>query len=348
MTALTGSANQPSSRFRVRQHLPRLAAQGVDVTDVQPRIDRHADLLPPRLNRVRALRWPTKALTHVVKAASRGPDAARTYQGDVTWLQRELVPGVPSWEPLLRRPMVLDVDDAIWLSPPAGKAMARTLARAADVVVAGNRYLAEWFGPHARRLEILPTAVDTERYTPRPRADEGRFVIGWIGTSSNLGFVREIAPALQAVLQARPEAELHVVSNAPPDLPGVPPERVRFVRWSPDVEVSALQAFDVGLMPLADEPWTRGKCAFKMLQYMACGQPVVVAPVGMNADVLDKAELGFAARTRSDWSEALIALAEDRDRAAAMGAAGRRVVEAEYSSAVVGDALTRLFRDVAG
>lgn len=349
VTALTGAENQPSSRYRVRQHIPELKRLGIDVLDRQPSIDRHAELLPPRLNAIRALRWPTKLLTHGLKAASRAPDAAATWKTDLTWLQRELVPGIPSWEPVMKRPLVFDVDDAIWLSPPAGQFMARTLARAASVVIAGNPHLAEWFDRYTRKVVIVPTAVDTTAYVPRADvAQREDFVIGWMGTASNLGFLRDIEPALLQVLDAAPQARVMVVSNAAPQFQRLPPDRVTYEPWSAERENEQLRSFDVGLMPLSDEPWTRGKCAFKMLQYMACGVPAVASPVGMNADVLALADLGFAARTSADWVEALITLYRDRNQAAKMGAAGRAAAERHFSSAVIADRLAALFRQVSG
>ncbi len=344
VTALTGGDNQPSSRYRVRQHIRRLSDLGIDVCDRRPNIDRHAELLPPRLNAIRALRWPTKILSHGVKAGLRAPDAYATWRTDLTWLQRELVPGMPSWEPLMKRPLVLDVDDAIWLSPPVGKFMAKTLARHADVVVAGNRYLAEWFEPYAREVVILPTAVDTEVYQPRDTRPKDDFVIGWMGTSSNFGFVKDIEPALQQILQNAPHARIVIVSNVAPKFETLPSNRVRFIKWTAGGEAEALRTFDVGLMPLADEPWTRGKCSFKMLQYMACAVPVVVSPVGMNADVLQMADLGMAARRTSDWVDALLSIYKDRALGDRLGSNGRAVAEAHFSSEVVAVAISELFK----
>lgn len=326
----------------------RLSELGIDVCDRRPNIDRHAELLPPRLNAIRALRWPTKVITHAAKAVLRAPDAVATWRSDLTWLQRELVPGMPSWEPVMKRPLVLDVDDAIWLSPPVGRFMAKTLARHADVVVAGNRYLAEWFEPHAREVVILPTAVDTEIYQPRSAQPEDDFVIGWMGTSSNFGFVRDIEPALQRVLQEAPQARIVIVSNVAPKFEGLPADRVSFIRWTPDGEADALRSFDVGLMPLADEPWTRGKCSFKMLQYMACAVPVVVSPVGMNSDVLGMGDLGFSAKNQAEWVQGILSLYRDRALATQLGVNGRAVAEQRFDSRLVSRELAAVFQRLVG
>lgn len=347
MTALVGAETQPSSRFRVHQHLPALAERGITVREVRPRIDRHAQLLPPAWEARRVIRWPTRAVMHGLKVLSRGPDAWATWQGDLTWVQREMVPGIPSWEPLLKRPMVLDVDDAIWLSPPAGALMARTLGREARVVVAGNTYLAEWFGQVARDIRIVPTAVDTARFVPAADED-GPPVVGWVGTASNLPFLEAIEPALAQVLAAVPEARLRVVSNRAPKFASLPAARVDYQPWTPEGEVRCFQGLTVGLMPLEDDPWTRGKCAFKMLQYMACGAAPVVSPVGMNADVLALGDVGRAARSLDEWASATLELLRDRDMAAKLGAEGRRVVEARYSARVVAQRLAEIFTEVSG
>lgn len=346
VAALTGAEHQPSSRFRVRQHLAALDAQGVEVADLPARIDRHAQVLPPSWERSRLVRWPVRALTHAAKVLARGPDVARAHRADAIWLQRELTPGIPSWEPLFRKPVLFDVDDAIWQSPPAGQLMAKALARRADVVVAGNRYLADWFSAHARRVEIVPTAVDCRRFAPR--AGPPPPVLGWIGTASNLGYLERLEPALKAVLSRHPDWTLEVVSNAPPSFPGIEPARWRFVPWTAEAEVERVQGFGVGLMPLDDGPWTRGKCSFKMIQYMACGIPVVVSPVGMNAEVLSMAELGRSARATSEWIDALDGLMADSALRRGLGAEGRAIAETRFSSARVAVRLAELFRELTG
>lgn len=282
---------------------------------------------------------------HGVKVTSRAPDIRRARKADLTWIQRELVPGVPSWEPWAGRPSVLDVDDAIWLSPPAGRWMARTVGRAVDVVVAGNRYLAEHFD-FAPRVEVVPTAVDTEIYRPATPVRSGpELTIGWIGTASNLPYLQRWEAALAEVLSRYSEVGLTVVSSAPPRFERVPPDRVRFVPWSPQVEVPSLQSFDIGLMPLADDEWTRGKCSFKMLQYMACGVAVVASPVGMNAEVLAQGSVGYGVQDE-EVAEALISLIQDPDERLRCGQSGRAVVEEGYSSARVAARLAQIFRDL--
>lgn len=347
VAALTGGRDKPSSRYRVRQHIEPLAARGVDVHEMMPVLDKHWDLMPVDWQqRSPVLRKPVKAAQHVVKAAIRFPGFVESWRSDITWLQRELLPGIPSWERILRPPLVFDVDDAIWHAPPAGVLTCRLVAKWSAAVIVGNEFLAEWFDSIAERIAIIPTAVDTDKWRPDPTQRTERFTLGWIGTRPSLRYVADIEPALREVMARHGDIDLVVVCDRPPELPSLPPERVRFVPWSRESELVSVQAMDVGIMPLIDEPWVYGKCSFKMLQYMSCGLPVVVTPLGMNDTVLQHADVGYGPRTHDEWVDALLALHADRRAADEMGARGRAVVEDRYSREVVADQIATLFREL--
>lgn len=356
VAALTSGRNVPSARFRIRQHIAPLRAAGIAVREHAPPIEKYAPLpgFAPLLNGTRprpaAFLLPCRALWEGAKLAARIPGVVASWHSDVTWLGRELLPGCRTLEPALKRPYVLDVDDAIWLSRPWAAAAIGRVARDAALVLAGNAYLAEWLGAHCRDVRVVPTAIDCERFRPRdtpPASGENDFVIGWTGSSSNLKYLHALEMPLRRFLGRHANAVLCVVADRAPQFSDLPAGRVRFVRWSPDVEANAVRAFDAGLMPLPDEPAARGKCSFKMLQYMACGVPVVVSPVGMNAEVLARGDCGFAARTPADWEDALEALHADPDTRARLGAAGRVIAERHYSRAVVGATLAQVFGEFA-
>lgn len=334
VAAFTGGVDIASARFRVRAYLPYMAGTGVALTEYAS----HAGQYPPR----GLWRRPGWAGCRVGEALV---DAVRSRRSDLVLFQRELLSTFVTVEPLFRRPRVLDVDDAIWLHPRG--AFALKLARHCDAIICGNPYLADYFSRSKRPVFILPTGVDVARFMPRTSAGGARLLIGWSGTSGNLGFLEALDRPLAIVLKMHADARLRVVCDRPPEFKEIPREKIDYVRWSADVEVAALQDLTVGLMPLEDNPWTRGKCAFKMLTYMGCGVPVVVSPVGMNGTVLAQERVGFAARSDGEWVEALDVLLRDRDMAARMGRTGRALVERFYSLAKLAPRFAKILKEVA-
>ena len=319
VAAITGGQDVPSARFRVRQYLPALLAHGVCMAELQSRTSAY----PPPQRWLRPA-WAALRLAEMVGVALQ----SRCY--DVTFLQREMLSTFATLERWTGRPRVLDVDDAIHLY--RGGATAKTLAMQCDRIICGNPHLAEIYRQWNSDVVVLPTAVDAERYCPRSSgAPREAIVLGWIGTSANLRYLQDIEPALVTVLKQHPHAMLHVVCDMPPQLRAIQPERVQYTPWSAASEVATIQSFSIGLMPLEDSPWARGKCSFKMLQYMACGLPVVVSPVGMNADVLKLGDIGFGAVAIDEWVEALVQLVEDEASRTRMRATGRQIVVREFS-----------------
>lgn len=265
----------------------------------------------------------------------------------IAWLQREMIPGFLSMEKFVRIPFALDVDDAIWLT---NKGLAKDncfLVKEASIIIAGNNYLADWFSKYNPRVSVVPTGVDTTKFVPlrktTPQLRPRRFTVGWIGTSGNLVYLYEIQKALGNFLKRYTDTRLLVVSNTMPSFDSLPSEKVHFVQWSEDMEVEAIQSMDVGIMPLADDEWTRGKCSFKMLQYMACGIPVVASPVGMNRDVLSMKEVGLGPKSQDDWTDALDFLFKNRELAQKLGQNGRALVIERFDSRVISKKLAQLF-----
>ncbi|MBY0279290.1 glycosyltransferase [Candidatus Binatia bacterium] len=341
MAAFTGGIHVPSARFRVRQFVAPLRAEGVDVVELPSR----AGAYPPSTGR-RLVTWAAWNLA--ARLSDVAGRAAR--RADVTLLQREFLSTKVTLEPMTRRPRVLDVDDAIWFW--GGDAFARRLAGLCERVICGNAFLAEQFASWHGCVEVLPTAVDTDRFVPagacdRAPSDERPQVLGWSGTRSTLPCLYAIERPLADVLRRYPRAILRVVCDHPPELPLLG-ERVAFVRWSPEAEVRAIQDMTIGLMPLEDSVVTRGKCSLKMLLYMACGVPVVVSPVGANRDVLACGDSGLAATTPDDWVDAIDSLLRDPDSADRCGARGRAIVEERFSVRALAPRLASLLREVAG
>ena len=248
---------------------------------------------------------------------------------DVTLLQREMLSTFATVERFTKAPRVLDVDDAIWLL--RGSESAKSLARCCDLVICGNQFIAEFFRNHSPSVVVLPTPVDTDRYRPAADKERDPGLICWSGTSSGLHFLHGIEPALTAVLGEDSKRRLRVVCDAPPSFQQLSSAQVEFVPWSEDVEVAAIQDAAVAIMPLDDSLWARGKCSYKLLTYMACAVPVIATPVGMNCELLSHESAGLAAATSAEWVDAIEAILRSPARAVAMGAAGRQLVERDYS-----------------
>ncbi|MFM6933606.1 MAG: glycosyltransferase, partial [Novosphingobium sp.] len=244
-------------------------------------------------------------------------------------LQREMLSSLATLEGFTGRPRLFDVDDSIHLLRGGG--FARKIAGECDRIIAGNDFLAEWYLRWNANVCVLPTCVDTDRYAPGAGSPDAGTTIGWIGTSANFPYLESVEPALRHALDADGTLSLIVMADRAPALPTIDPARWRFERWSEAAEVAMIQSLAIGLMPLPDTDWTRGKCSFKMLQYMACGVPVVVSPVGMNVQVLAHGDVGLAARNIDEWTDAILALAKAPDLRHRMGMMGRSVVETRYS-----------------
>jgi len=242
----------------------------------------------------------------------------------------------------LRPPFVFDVDDAIFVGS-RGESAGRIAQRSA-VTICGNNFLADYFSSFSK-VRVLPTAVDDEVFTPRSKPVD-RPVIGWSGSSSGLEYLYSIERAIDRVLQEVDGAVLKVVSDREPRFRNIDPTKVFFERWTQQRQVESLRDFAVGVMPLTDSVWARGKCSYKMLTYMSVGIPVVVSPVGMNIDVLACGVSGYAASTEDEWVQALIDILKNRDLALKMGLTGRSIVEARFSKRVICPQLVDVFREI--
>lgn len=275
---------------------------------------------------------------------------------DAIWLQYELFPYAPSLFETLALPrgipLIVDYDDAIFHQydlhgNPLIRAVLggklKPLLRRADLAICGNAYLQDYAERYCKRTEIVPTVVDTETYgiKPSPRPS-GPVVVGWIGSPSTWNFVKPLVPLLVDAAE-RHDLAVRVVGAGPQS--DTPP-RFEFLSWSEPQEIASIQSMDIGIMPLPDEPWARGKCGYKLIQYMACGLPVIASAVGVNSDIVDHGVNGFLANTPQEWAEAIGTLANDADLRRTMGAAGRRKIENEYSLAIHGPRLVGMIHEV--
>lgn len=345
IAALTSGPTVPSTRFRVRQYVTPLQRYEVDVEEYSPKIDKYARVpgWPRGVNPLYI--FPIYGLWQVAKLGTILPGVFGSFGHQVTWLERHLLPGYCSLEGFLKRPLVLDVDDSIWLNPPFGRTAAAKTARRASVVIAGNRYLADWFSQYATDVRVVPTAIDTDRFRPAEPSERGdKFTVGWTGISANLRYLYEIEKPLAKFLKHNTCAEILIVCNERPKFKIIPSERVRFLRWSSELEATAVREMQVGIMPLPDNEWTRGKCSFKMLQYMASGIPVVVSPVGMNLEIMAMGDVGYTAKNDTDWYDALTALVRNRGDLGRYRTVGCKIVREKFSRDVIAAELAKVFR----
>lgn len=342
--------NGASSRYRTLQYLPYLENAGFRC-EIAPLFDQAYLEFKYRTGKA--------AISDLVRALIRRLLTLFTVKRyDLLVIEKELFPYCPAWiEALLDKigcPYVVDYDDALFhqydmhrkraIRSLYGKKISSVM-RHASLVIAGNQYLAQYAQKAgAKKIEILPTVVDLSRYSSsalaRPR--EHVFTVGWIGSPSTSKYLITIASALREVCSGG-AGRLLLIGSGPVDLPGVD---VECVPWSEASEVDLIHRCDVGVMPLLDSPWERGKCGLKLVQYMACGLPVVASPVGINRSIVDHGGNGFLAADAAEWEHALRSLKNDESLRRALGKAGRAKVEKLYSLQVAAPVLVSLLAEV--
>jgi glycosyltransferase involved in cell wall biosynthesis len=261
----------------------------------------------------------------------------------VTWLERELVARRFTFERFAGARRVFDVDDAIWLT--SNNSFTEDIVKHTHGVIAGNSFLAAHYRAAGAKVWIVPTSVDTNVWKPAARQDHD-WTIGWIGTSSNLKYLYSIEEPIADFLSEQHECRLLVVSDKRPQFKTMLRNDFNFVRWSAGTEVQQLQMMNVGLMPLFDTEWELGKCACKMLLYMAVGIPTIASPVGSNREILNEANIGYAAHNANDWYQAIKQLFINREHAQLLGCSGRQLVEDRYSVSANVHKLANIFLSV--
>lgn len=337
-----------SSRYRFYQYLPYLQSKGINIT-VAPFFDNNY------LKNFYAGRG--RSAPSILRAyGERISRLIRAKEYSLIWVEKEVLPWLPAWVEqrlaLARLPYVLDYDDAIFHSYDLhryklvrillGRKIQRLMQNAA-FIMAGNDYLANFAkNAGAKRVEVLPTVIDLKRYPSVPPVKNNVFTIGWIGTPATSRYLRIIKPALQEFCSSE-DAQVVLIGAEKMDLPGVP---VQYVSWAEATEVEEIQRFDVGIMPLPDEPFEWGKCGFKLIQYMACCRPVIGSPVGVNRKIIKPGLNGYQAGGNDEWVRALRILIKDKKICRHMGEAGRKLVEKDYCLQATAAKLMKLLSSV--
>ncbi len=349
VVALTEGRKTPSARFRIRQYGELMNRYGITLNEYCPLVSQMIRL-PYFLGRLRRrYLFPWLIIQFVLNIICRLPVFFAARRADITIINRSVLPGLEEAVKWLPSPKILDVDDSIWLTNPRGKKSAVFLAKNVDAIIAGNKYLAEWYSRFNKKIFIIPTGIDVKKYRPLPvRPSVNRCTIGWMGTDGNFPNLNVAQKAIENILHQHPAASMLIVSNKRPANWNIDGRKIFFRRWNRDTEVRDLQEMDIGIMPLIDSAWTKGKCSFKMLQYMSVGLSVVVSPVGMNNEVLSKDNLGYAANTIPEWEKALSNLIKDKEMREEMGHNGRKVVEKYYSIETTGRQLAEALFKMTG
>jgi glycosyltransferase involved in cell wall biosynthesis len=270
-------------------------------------------------------------------------------QYDLIIIYGELFPFLPKQieRCLINIPYIYDFDDAFYLKYQQGL-MAKLLApflqgkieqliTRASAVTAGNLYLKNYAVGLNRNTVFLPTVVDTGKFNNLKIPKNNFFTIGWIGSPSTAIYLNEIIEPLKLIAKQSP-IKLIVVGASAPKIPGIIIEEIS---WSDDTEVELINSFDVGIMPLFNDNWARGKCAFKLIQYMSCGVPVIASRIGANIDVVTP-DCGFLVQSKDDWIDAISSLRDDAIMRESMGLAGRQRVLQNYSYKVNAPMLAKI------
>lgn len=339
-----------SSRLRTLQYIPYLESRNIQVSvnsffdeDYLGALYRTGKRSPIRLFKYIWRRFKALLL-------------AGSY--DLVWVEKEIFPYLPAfaekWLKWHNIPYIVDYDDAIFHNYDLSKRrIVRFLLadkidavmKNSHAVIAGNQYLAERAARAlAKRIEIIPTVVDHYRYQI-DREKGSKITIGWIGSPSTQKYIIDIHSALLKVCSAY-NAKILLVGATSDVVSCLPGLEVEVLPWSESGEVQTIARMDIGIMPLVDGPWEKGKCGYKLIQYMACGVPVVASAVGVNIDIVKQNECGLLAGDVKSWELALsklLASEVDRER---FGRAGRKAVASKYSLEAQAPELERIFRDV--
>ena len=276
---------------------------------------------------------------------------------DFIFLHREATPlGPPIFEwiiaKIFRKRIIYDFDDAIWLEDPdeqgsllaklKWKRKVKQICKWSYKISAGNQYLAEYASQYNPTVDIIPTVVDTENYhNPNLYTKKLKSlpVIGWTGSHSTLGYLNSLIPALTKLHDQFPFI-LMVISNRKPEFDF---QNLNFVPWEKSTEIEALYQMDIGIMPLAQDDWSEGKCGFKIIQYMSLGIPAVASDVGVNRDIIKNNINGYLSTNENEWINSLLKLLLDVEKRKFFGLKARLTIQQQFSVEATSDSFLKLF-----
>lgn len=328
--AYTQGELSPSTRFRLVQYLSAFENAGYSISLQHAK----TSAFPPAETLKRPA-WLVSELAHRAKQVLSCKDTFH-------FLQREMISTLPTFEALLKGVKLFDVDDAIFLNRRG--VAARTIAKRVDAVICGNSYLADYFSKYNKNIYIVPTAVDNTRFVPKVSENTQKY-LGWSGSSSGFIFLYAIQSELNQFLKLHPDFKLLISSDKQPLFNDIPRSRIEYRKWSVETEVQDIQDMTIGIMPLDNNPWSLGKCSYKMLLYMACGVPCVVSDLGNNSEVLSKGNVGLGVKKTHEWAKTLSELASTPTLMCAMSESAPQVVAQHYSVTAVSSLLLNIFAE---
>src|SRR6185295_15399104 len=341
----------PGQRYRLEQWEPLLRERGVEITFASfEDEDLHA-LLYKRGMMGKKLQLVTRGLGRRLSLVRRVKDY------DLVYILREAaLLGPPVFERLIAQsgvPMVFDFDDAIFVSyrsPSNGylsylkfASKTKTICRLAWHVMVGNPYLADYARQVNDRVTVIPTTIDTEKYrVPERNGNSGPVVIGWTGSHSTVQHLDTMRGALKKLAE-KESFRLRVIGTPAYECP---PVDIEAMPWRAETELEDLSEIDIGMMPLPDDRWSKGKCGLKALQFMALGIPTICSPVGVNTDIIKDDQNGYIAGTEDEWVEKLSRLLRSAELRRRLGDAGRATVEEQYSAITQTPRVYEIFKSV--
>lgn len=336
-----------SSRMRSYQYFPYLEKAGMKVT-VKPFFDDAylKDFYAGRKNISAVLKSYLKRFFVLFSV----------FKYDKVVVEKEIFPFLPAFAERMLKVIgikyIVDYDDAIFhnydqsSNPVIKKILGNKIAnvmRFSGTVVAGNQYLADYAASSgAKKIEIIPTVIDLERYPIKQNSDSDKFIVGWIGTKTT--FEKHLLPCRDWIKDLQnQDSNIHFNIIGITDVMDLG-SNVSYIQWKEETEVSEILKMDIGLMPLQDSEWEKGKCAYKLIQYAACGIPGVASDVGMNKDVCVNNQTGFIATDSKSWMERIQFLKKDNQKRWQMGENARRLVEKQFCIQVTGDHWVKILR----
>jgi glycosyltransferase involved in cell wall biosynthesis len=333
----------PSSRYRIYQYLPHLAEYNIDV-DIRPLLKEGYFKI------IEVENFTVKNLLKVFYAAYRYIirffDVLESNKYDLVVIEHQAFPYLPFFLEyflrMLNKNIILEFDDAIYRTHP--KKMPK-LIKLSKAIIVGNNFLKDYAIKFNQNVKVVPTVIDMRRYVEMGQGSrvkgQGDLIICWIGLAYNIDYLKQLADVFRKLSD---KIALKVISNKSIEIEGV---NIIFKKWSNETEVEEIQSSHIGIMPLRDDEWSRGKCGLKLLQYMASGIPSVASPVGMNREIIQDGKNGFLCSTVDEWYEKLLRLCEDSELRKKVGFEGKKTIQDKYSINIWAPRLAEIYKTTA-